>query len=345
MNAPRDPAPEATISREAREWLIRLDGDERLNAAEREKLREWMARSPSHTAELKHLAQFWNNANILTELAVPLRSLAPQNRAVPTSHSARWTFAAACLCGLIAGGLWWFHSGRVPNGTYVTALGQQRTLPLEDGSTIEMNTDSQVQVDYSDQLRKIRLLRGEALFKVTPNKERPFKVFAARGVVRAVGTAFAVAIQGTDLRVTVTKGEVEVSEDEPAAPLSTTAGQDVRLPPTHVALKAGQTATINAKIPAQPETLPSAELERRLSWQTGYLAFTGQSLQQVVDEVNRYSAISLEIADPKLAGLAVGGRFKVGDLDAVCDALQSTFGIRVVRLDDQHWQLRASRSL
>lgn len=343
MNSSKDSALTTPLEREAREWLIRLDGDAPLNAAEKLALRTWLARTPEHAAELKRLTAFWNSANRLTELAVPLQGLAR----TPVGHRVHlgWVAAAACLCSILGVGLWLFMPGHVANGTYGTALGQQQTLALEDGSGVRMNTDSQVQIEYGDRLRKVRLLRGEAFFTVTPNRRRPFEVFAAGGVVRAVGTAFAVAIQGSDIRITVAKGQVDVSgapEAEPVASQSTGRGLTAR--PAPLALKAGDTVTLRGSAPARPEFLPSDELQRRLSWQSGFLVFTGQPLREVVSEVNRYSPVTLEIADPKLASLAVGGRFKVGDLDAICDALHSTLGIRVVRIDDQHLQLRPSEA-
>jgi len=204
-----------------------------------------------------------------------------------------------------------------------------------------LNTDSELQVQYGNSLRKIRLLRGEAYFTVAPNRLRPFEVYAATGVVRAVGTAFAVSVQNSDIRVTVTKGEVAVTQGEQASLDAGSASPGgVGLTHPHISLKAGQTATIADSTSLRTEDLSSSELRRRLAWHGGYLVFSGQPLREVVSEVNRYSSVTLEIADPNLATLAIGGRFKVGDLDAVCDALQGNFGIEVVRIDDRHIQLK-----
>ena len=82
------------------------------------------------------------------------------------------------------------------NRRYETVIGQQKSIALSDGSSIQMNTDSQVQVAYSSGARAIHLLKGEALFSVMPDPKRPFEVYAAESVVRAVGTAFAVHLRG-----------------------------------------------------------------------------------------------------------------------------------------------------
>jgi transmembrane sensor len=337
----------ATIQREAREWLIRLDGDSPLAADETAAFREWLDRSRAHRAELQRLSAFWNRANILTELAVPL-----QREDVGRSSGTGWrlgigarTAAAAVVCITIAFAAWWLKPAVARNGMYATAIGQQQTLSLADGSTIAINTDSQVQVDYSDPLRKIRLLRGDAFFTVAPNTRRPFEVFAANDVVRAVGTAFAVSLQGVELSVTVSKGQVDVATND-ARPESAgaTSAQSPSLSHPLASLKAGQTATFGRALAIEAHEISAPELRRRLSWHEGYLVYSGQPLNEVVAEVNRYSPVTLEIADPKLKTLAIGGRFKVGDLEAVCDALQSNFGIRIVRVDDRHIQLRLAQS-
>jgi transmembrane sensor len=328
------------VAAEARKWLIRLDGDAVLSAAEIAALREWTARSPAHRAELKRLSKFWGSANVLTQLAVPLQR--PHARSLVggawwgSRPPIRLIAGFALVCSSLIAVLWW-HSPRIAsNGVYATSIGQQQKLTLADGSSVQINTDSQVQVAYDDHVRKIRLLRGEALFTVTPNTRKPFLVFAAANVVRAVGTAFVVHLQGADIDVTVSHGQVDVA--------SAGASPSQQLPAPHISLKAGQTGTFGSThadpVAADLRELSAPELNRRLSWREGYLVFTGQQLGEVVAEVNRYSSVRLEIADPQLATLAIGGRFKVGDLDAVCDVLQSNFAIQAVRIDDQHIQLR-----
>jgi transmembrane sensor len=340
---------QAAIQQQAREWLIRMDADASLSAEETAALCEWVARSPAHRAELQRIAVFWRGANILTELAVPLQrqraAVSPANRWMPLGFGVRSLTAAAMVCAAIAVTAWWYKPSVALNGIYTTAIGQQHTLSLADGSTVQINTDSQVQVDYEEHLRKIRLLRGEAFFTVAPSARRPFEVFAASGVVKAVGTAFAVSLQGPDIRVTVAKGQVDVGRSD--TDVVSTGGAHARdLVPAHplASLKAGQTAIFGHALAIETHEISAPELTRRLSWHEGYLVYSGQPLDEVVSEVNRYSAVTLEIVDPGLRTLAIGGRFKVGDLEAICDVLQSNFGIRIVRIDDRHIQLRLAQS-
>ena len=376
-----------TIEAEAREWLIKLDGEEKPSQQDREALQEWVARSPAHREELHRISAFWNDANILTELAIPLPNAGRVSTRhhldaqTPTQHhpglftrlltgllafKRPGAAMAVCLLGVAVALTTWLlpPSQTKTNGIYATAIGEVQTQTLADGSVIHINTDSQVQVDYSDTVRKIRLLRGEALFEVTKNPHRPFEVYAGDGMVKAVGTAFSVRLNRDDIKVVVSEGRVDlatlVEDAQPREQPPATGKQppQPKAPPqsrlTKIgSLDRGQSATFRQRTVAsaqpgpEPDTasldiqaVPEQELSRRLSWREGYLVFAGDSLADVIDEVNRYTPVEIEIADPALRNLKIGGRFKVGEVEALYDVLEASFGIQVSRLDDQHIQLR-----
>jgi transmembrane sensor len=326
-----------SIERQAREWLVRMDGDEPLTEAEAEAQREWMRRSVLHREELKRTCKFWRQTNVLTELAVCLESATEQH----SRRSARWATAvalaaSAVLVAVILG--WWYlqRLDRMSNGGYQTFVGQQRSIALSDGSSIQMNTDSGVQVAYSDDSRAIRLQKGEALFSVMPDPQRPFEVFAADRVVRAVGTAFEVHLDRSKVDVAdvsrqrnVTHNKSPRSKDDPP---SASLGR----------LKAGEMTSVGSGSDHIEVTqLAEPEMQRKMAWQEGYLAFFGESLSEVVEQVNRYSPVTFELGDPKLASIVVGGRFRIGDLDAALDALQTNFGILAVRIDEHEIRLES----
>jgi len=331
----------AVVERQAREWLIRLDGDEPLADAEREALQRWLGSSPSHREELTRLSKFWSKANVLTELAVPLQL--PRGRVGRVLRRPRllWAAASAALAFLVLSLWWWQWSDQAANGIYTTAIGEQKTIQLHDRSSIQLNTDSQVRVAYERDSRRVYLLRGEALFIVAREPKRAFEVHAANGVVRAVGTAFAVHLEGGTVNVTVTNGVVEVAEIE-SGPIPKSGEQPRRttMRRTLGEVKAGQMTTFGRAVDGlDVRDLAGAELQRRMAGHEGYLVFSGQPLSEVVSQVNRYSPVTLEIADPKLNSLAIGGRFRVGDLDAVLEVLRDDFGIQSSRLDERNVRL------
>lgn len=333
-----------TIAEEAREWLIRLDGDDEPSPADVAALNEWVGRSPAHREELLRIGAFWHDADILTALSIPLS-------AKPRRQGVRRIAAVAAVC-LLAIGLsltvWLSPRSTVAtNGIYATAIGELQVQTLADGSVVQINTDSQLQVDYGDSVRKIRLLRGEAHFEVGHDPGWPFEVHAGRGMVKAIGTAFSVHLIEDTVEVTVSEGVVDLAV---VANRVESPGHEPELE-TIGTLSHGQSAVFSSQptsagrsdgggsIVPEIDMLAEQELARRLAWREGYLVFAGEPLSYVVDEVNRYTPVTIDIADPALSQLRIGGRFKVGELDAMFDVLQSSFGIQVDRLDDQHIQL------
>jgi transmembrane sensor len=334
----------ASIQRQAREWLIRLDGDEPLSEEEHVALRDWLARSPAHREELLRVSRFWHQANTLTELAVPLEPRVPRSKARNWRHPGRFLAAASVVLVSVLVTLWWVQSAnQAANGTYATAIGQQETIALPDGSSVQLNTDSQIEVSYGAGWRRLRLLRGEALFSVAPDRSKPFQVYAADSMVRALGTAFVVRLIGGSVDVTVTKGVVEVG--------SSGVGADEQIASQHAAharrtqVRAGQMTMIDrTRTNLDVRQLPDSELARRTAWHEGFLDFSGEPLSEVVAQVNRYSPVAVEIADPKLKSLAIGGRFRIGDLEAVLDALHTNFGIQSRHLDEHNIVLEPDAS-
>ena len=369
-----------TIEAEARQWLVRLDGDTPLSPEDTAALREWKDRSPTHRAELQRISAFWSDANVLTELAIPLSNQTDANHhASVVGRLYAWfspfkrpgALVAMSLASIAVAALAiWFYplSQGAANGIYGTAIGELQVKALTDGSVLHINTDSQVQVDYSEDVRKIRLLRGEAHFEVAKDTERPFEVYAGKSMIQAVGTAFSVLMKERDIRVTVTEGKVELatqidnvmaarqendtSVDMPDKSLKRPALVKIG------SLSRGQSAIYDNAIgdvekdvrnvesvagKIHVESIPEQELKRQLSWREGYLVFNGDLLADVVSEVNRYSPVTIEIADPALRQLRIGGRFKVGDLEALYEVLEISFGVHVNRLDDQHIQLRPAQ--
>ena len=341
------------IEDQAREWLLRLDGDTALTTQELAALRKWTGQSPAHRQELLRIARFWSDANVLAHLSVPLPK--PRVKGLSALVDAR-RFALVGTVFLLAVALslgsWLFHE-RVTgtNGLYATAVGEQQIRTLADGSIIQLNTGSQVRVDYDRNYRAVYLLRGEAHFTVAHDPAYPFEVYVGVDVIRAVGTAFSVYLKGDEVRVTVSEGRVALASIEHDAPVSnsspsarTEAGAASRNSSAQFlgSLNSGQSATLNRAV-TEVRNLDKTSLERETAWREGLLVFAGAPLSEVIEQVSRYTPINIEIADAKLRSLPVGGRFKVDDLPAVLDVLESSFNIRVVRPDPQHIVLLARR--
>lgn len=113
---------------------------------------------------------------------------------------------------------------------YATALGEQRSIQFEDGSTVELNSRSKIRVKYSKQERDVELIEGQALFHVAHDTARPFIVAVGATRVRAVGTQFDVYKKSNGTVVTVVEGRVAVYSTPQGQQLSDGSGEGPTLP-------------------------------------------------------------------------------------------------------------------
>lgn len=186
---------------------------------------------------------------------------------------------------------------------YRTAVGERSTTTLPDGSVVTLNTDTVLRVAFTDKVRGVRLVRGQALFDVAHGKRTPFEVYAGDRVVTAVGTVFDVRLQGDAVKVALVEGRVRVRRAGPAAPTS---------PRVEVAMSAGE--LLEAR-PATPMRVQNIDVAREISWRSGMLVFDETPLSEAVAELNRYSRHGLVIEDPAIGGFRVSGGFKTGEMD------------------------------
>ena len=85
-------------------------------------------------------------------------------------------------------------------------------------------------------------------------------------------------------------------------------------------------------------------MTRFLSWKEGKLVFAGESLEEVVQEVTRHTQIKIDVIDPQLKSMRIGGQFQVGETDTLFYVLESGFGISVKKLNDHHVQLHVKEN-
>jgi transmembrane sensor len=226
----------------------------------------------------------------------------------------------------------------LPAGTpYTTAVGGYQRIVLEDGSVLQLNTNTKLRVALSEVERRVQLDHGEAYFEVTHDVARPFVVQAGSRRIVAVGTQFSVRRDRGDVRVSVTEGTVRLAGDElvgeegradPQAPKTSRtpdAGADPRRMHTSEAalLPAGTIAWIASTGTVRVEHRPLPEVESQLTWRTGTLVFHNQPLGEVVTEINRYNRRHFVITDPALATLSFAGNLKPTDPQSLIDALRT----------------------
>lgn len=322
------------INTDACDWIAKLHGGEPTED-ELAELRAWMAERPEHKAELRRMATLWGDLNVLTELAVPTPAARPRRF---SWRMQRYAAGAAVLMISLLGTLVWWQQQEL--GMHTTTVGEQRDIELNDGSSVLLNTDSRIRVEYSDDLREIYLVRGEALFDVASDSERPFQVYAGNGLVHALGTRFAVRLKRSNVEVTVTEGAVNVVKAGTPVAVVNNAEHSASI------VAAGQSAIFDQALASVTSitVIEQPELARKLAWQHGQLRFAGDRLEVVVDEVSRYTSLSIVILDAKLRDQRIGAVFDAGDTQRMLNTLERSYGVRVAYIDDNLVHLSSADS-
>jgi len=311
---------------DAAAWFARLRADD-VSEAERSAFHVWLSGDAGHRKAYERLEALWSDfgthaerPEMKTLLGADAEPKSRRTAGRQRSEARRlrtWVAAAAVLALIALAGGWtaWYVQPPSPQ-TYTTAVGQQRTLTLEDGSQVTMDTDTRLRVVFEKHARRIKLEHGRAFFHVAKDIERPFLVTANGSVVRAVGTRFDVYEHNNEVDVTLVQGRVVVTwhGNQPGALSQQTI------------MEAGQRLVVD-KDHAQP-VLEAADTTAT-AWLSGKLVFNDTPLPVAVAQFNRYSTNKITVGDTKTARLRVTGVFRSNDNRAFVDALKMTYSVDV----------------
>ncbi|GFE85515.1 FecR family protein [Steroidobacter agaridevorans] len=334
----RLPDPEVT-EREASDWFARMNADD-VTADDRARFDAWLAAHPCNVKAYAELEATWKELVRTGPLVRAVYFGQVMNAASARSARApRWLAGAlaATVAAIVLSVSWSFYKQQADT-RFQTAIGEQVAVMLPDGSSLNLNTNSQVDVEYSQRSRVIHLERGEAYFNVAHDAHRPFWVHAGNRWVRAVGTAFNVYVRPAGVQVTVSEGTVNV--------VDATGGKS---PPSDAAYaKSAAAVTAGEQADAQGNAdviraLNAAELNRSLAWRNKSLYFHDEPLGNVVNELMRYTRLQIEVVDDSLRQLPVGGTFQTSPegAEALLKMLEDGFGAQVRRHGADHVYIEA----
>jgi transmembrane sensor len=350
--------PSREIIVQASAWLIEFRTDEP-TPAQRDEFNAWLCTSPQHIQAYLEVAGAWselpdNDPEGRIDIEAMIRSARETDDANVTtfphplglrppacgpSKAARlrpqaWLAAAASVLVVVVLGMaTYLYSER---DAYATGTGEQRSLTLADGSTVELNSQSKIRVRFTDTARNIELIRGQALFQVAKDNAHPFIVDSGHTKVRAVGTQFDVYRRTTGTIVTVVEGTVAVATEQYSGPK--TQASDL----SSILLAAGEQLTIPAPADQAPNGKSDAvkmpqpvDIETATAWTQKRLVFENTPLSEVAEEFNRYSSKPLVIDDPSLQQLGVSGLYSSSDPTALIAFLSTQPGILVTQTNTE----------
>lgn len=319
---------------ESAHWVARLASPE-CTAEEKKAFEGWRQRSPAHArawAMADRVEQGFSQLAVDNAELLAMADAALADSAAPRREHRPWlTMALAASVAAVGLLVTTVTVLRPASGvaTYTTAdaANARRSLTLNDGSTIELDVSSAIEVEITAAERRIVLLRGRALFQVAHDSARPFSVDAGAGRTVALGTRFQVDRYNDSVAVTLAEGSVSVTG------LGDLDGQAERLQP-------GEQLSYQAKPRAWYKRF--VDLQAATAWERGRLVFHGTPLAEALIEVNRYVDRPIRLDDPSLASLPVSGNFIAGDSDLVVSALLQTLPISADQQSDGILLLRRS---
>lgn len=328
------------IEERTSDWLAAIDRG--LTIAEQEELQNWLAESPVHGETLVHFASVWD----LMDLVAPVAKVLPLDQPIgglqhsyevssagnePRSFITGWLPVTGVLASLMVVVMVLATFPEPADTTfssvYRTEIGEHSGVMLPDGSRLELNTNTEVSVHISETLRRVVLIRGEAYFDVAKNPEVPFVAEVGETQVIAVGTAFNIELlDANSIEVLVTEGKVLVEQAE---------NSNLELLPQQLSfdetdnllLTVGEKAVVSKNKAEQVSVPENFDVEADLAWREGMLIFEGESLDEAISEINRYTTQRLEIVDDSIREIEVGGYFRAGDTDELLVILENNFGI------------------
>lgn len=287
-------------------WWIRMRADA-LSAAEKAEFDAWRAADPANAAAFDDMA----------EMCGFVESLAPNRRAEPRPASRRPALAgaatiAAALCLALAVGFddlaTWLRSD------IYAGVGQRKSVTLEDGSRVELDARSAIALHFEPGRRRLTLLEGEAWFQVAPDAARPFVVEAAGGSVTALGTAFDIAMDKGEARVTVTEHSVAVASGGGS-----------------VVVEEGAQSAFSAERAARPEAV---DVKRATAWRRGRLIFENKPLGEVLAALGRHRRGYVYCLGEASCARRVTGVFDAENPAQALREIEAFLGLRAFHVTD-----------
>ncbi len=332
--------PEVEVNEQANLWFTRLHSGT-CTTKQIQAHKDWLDQDLMHRKAYRELERLWNligdfanepEVRIARDkagdsyrqqvTALKTRTAEIAKADVGVQKSKRWlpwAMVASLTVAVLGASIEYKDIGPLfqPENVYQTDIGEQKSFNLTDGSRLMLDTQTRIKIDFSENQRQVVLEKGQARFDVTHDKNRPFVVKAGKGLITALGTAFVVRKNSSEVLVTLIEGRVEVEQDESADKASIETARE---------LEAGQQLVYSD---GGISEAAQVNLDLATAWQHGRLIFEDHTLAEVIADINRYSERKILIGDQSLEGIRITGVFRLGDNRRVIDTLKSYFSMEV----------------
>lgn len=304
-----DSADTQHIREQAALWAARLEGGD-MTAADQRALDLWLNAAAEHRSALTLLRNF--SAELAPRLPGIFEKIEGRQAVTRRWRLRRMAWGIGSLVTAAAASLLVINAPR----TVRTEPAESHAITLADGTRIELNGNTEIQIQLDRKERRIVLLRGEALFQVAKDSSRPFVVNTSFGRVSVTGTVFDVrSVINKNVEVTVIDGVVEV--------------QSKQRPADKRSLRPDMQAELGADSVLVQSLGPGAARDST-AWRDGQVVFENTRLDDAMAHFSSYHDREI-VVDPAVANLRLGGRYNLNDLDALLRSLPSVLPIRIIR--------------
>lgn len=329
----RNSQPNDRLFEEAAAWFARMRGpDCQASSAEFE---AWLARGASHRAAYNRAAEIFAMGKVLDDERDTPAAARPGRKkqwvlvlaaAGMAAIVASWTtFAPIHFSGLMSAG-----TGRQAEVQRLTsASGIARSVRLADGSLVNLQGGSRLDIAYDSMQRRLTLLGGEARFEVA-HESRPFVVYAGGGSVTAHGTIFDVALSG-DRHVSVRLIDGVVDVALPSGSRGSTGRKALRQ------MHRGEVLSFSAASDPAPSGVSRLSSAAPSPTASGLRQdardYDQIRLADLIADANSRASRPIRLADPSVADWRVSGRFRIDDAGLLAERIAALFGLAIDRSD------------
>lgn len=290
------------LTEQAAAWFLCMQqGD--CSDADLKAFEAWLAEDEAHRNEYQQYVRLWQSLDQLDHK--PSRS---------SRKKSRLTIAWAILLMMVSGSLHWLTQYEE---LITTSIGEQHQIVLQNGTIIDVNTDTVLRMELLGLTRKIIIEQGEASFKVKNEPFRSFVVHSGNGILRDIGTEFNVVRRGDRTTVAVLEGTVEVKLNNPASAMKM--------------LHGGQQLTYSSH---DLSDISAVDAESTVAWRKSRLIFRDTPLDEVIHQINRYHLRQVRLGESQLNALKVSGEFNAADRAGLIQALKVLFSLQSIEWDE-----------
>lgn len=319
---------EKSIVEIAVDWYLCLNSAD-ATEEERRSFQTWRNENPEHALAFSRVETLWGKFDPVHSDAAKAGLKSALKTGTNIKQIAR--HAKTPMLGLLLSALLYGSLQSTPVLIWMadnkTSIGEQKTITLDDGSVIKLNTDTAIDLDFNDMQRIVILRKGEILVTVSKDKSRPFIIATQHGTAKALGTKYNVRLENNGTQVAVVESSVETCNNPTLLGTNLFSYKEK----TCVTLIAGQATEFNNEDLGKVNAI---DTESIVGWASGSLAIDNQPLPTVLKELQRYSKSTLRYNDAELNRLHVSGVIPLHDIRQSLGVLSTRLPIQVNELPD-----------